>query len=444
MNIKIFFVKNYKEYFSNTEGIFQALKFKPLGKLSDFKIPDSLYRKVVKTNHQKYNSNLAELYETNLYGETGIDGIKIDFNFGLRLDIPEGNFFVRISDFDSGQIFFAENISDTRLISSENYFIHWQIEIYLDGEKIFEHIFEPEGQEILMAVPTNVLGDTLAILPYVREFQKLHNCKVFLYLPEFLRELAANFYPEIEQVHEITQNYYATFYLSGALGDCLTLPVDSRILPLEKVGGLILGIKNTPQLPKFIPTKKREIAEPYVCISVQASGVQKTWLYPDGWNIVVKYLKNLGYKVLCIDKNKIESDKDYTMQKPDQAEDFTGNISLIDRANMIHYADFFIGLGSGLSWLAHYVNCPVVMICGFSQDWYEFFTPYRVKNKFVCNGCYNDVQSSFLKNETCYKYKGTPRELECQKKISPQQVIKAIEKLLEDKNEHKNFLRQGF
>ncbi len=111
-----------------------------------------------------------------------------------------------------------------------------------------------------------------------------------------------------------------------------------------------------------------------------------------------------------------------------------GDIPIIDRANMLYYADFFIGLGSGLSWLANAVGCPVIMIAGFSIDFHEFFTPYRVANRFVCNGCYNDIRATFLNNKTCQQYSGTDRELECQKKISPHQVIQAIDNLIADKN----------
>ena len=46
-----------------------------------------------------------EVFESVIYGETGIEGLRLDFNLGLRLDVPEGNFRVVIGD-DNGQIFF--------------------------------------------------------------------------------------------------------------------------------------------------------------------------------------------------------------------------------------------------------------------------------------------------------------------------------------------------
>ena len=205
-------------------------------------------------------------------------------------------------------------------------------------------------------------------------------------------------------------------------------------MSLERQGGVILGLKEIPPLPKFTPTADRKIPEPYVCIAVQASTTAKGWLYPHGWDIVVDYLKSLGYRVLCIDKNKSETKNGYTIQKPKGAEDFTGDISLIDRANMLYHAEFFIGISSGLSWVANAVGCEVVLISGVTQNWYEFFTPYRVANRYVCNGCFNDARAPIFSVETCHRYSGTMRELECQKKISPRQVLNAIEKLIVDKN----------
>lgn len=38
-------------------------------------------------------------------GETGINGLRLDFNAGLRIQIPTGNWHVRITDNTSGLIF---------------------------------------------------------------------------------------------------------------------------------------------------------------------------------------------------------------------------------------------------------------------------------------------------------------------------------------------------
>lgn len=423
MDVKIFFVRNYKEYFRHDKA----------GNLPKAEAIIE-YQKAIHDHHENINPNLKDIYEGELYGETGIDGLKIDFNFGLRLDVPKGNWHVKISDFDSETIFFDHDISNCRLISSESYFIHWQVEVFHEGEKVFEHIFDPSEQRIFIFMRSSALGDNLALLPYVREFQKKYNCELYLWIVPPMRELVKNLYPEIQQVENLSYDYYATFYVMAFVGNVSPFPMDGRTMSLTRQGGIILGLKKIPQLPKFFPTAERKIPEPYVCISVQASTTAKSWLYPGGWDIVVDYLKSLGYRVLCIDKNKIQTELGYKIEMPKDAEDFTGDIPLVERANMLYHAEFFIGLSSGLSWLANAVGCPVIMISGVTQSFYEFFTPYRVKNIFVCNGCFNDIRAPIFAEENCWRYAGTERELECQKKNYPRQVLNAIEKLIVDKN----------
>lgn len=375
-----------------------------------------------------------EIFDSKIYGETGIDSLRLDFNFGLRLDVPEGNFRVVIGDADTDEIFFDKYISGGRLLSVEQYFIRWRVEIFLDGAKVFEHTLNLEGQKVMLAFRQSGLGDLIALLPFAREFQKRHHCELSICLPDYICELAANLYPEIPQAYEINFKTYATYYPAMMMTACLTVPVDIRNLPMERVGGVILGLENLPAKGIFKPTVPPVTNEPYVCIGVQASSARKSWLYPGGWDIVVNYLKSLGWRVFGIDKKSIETSDGMTICKPDGAEDFTGDLPIMKRANMLYYAEFFIGLSSGLAWVANAVDCPVVMICGFSQDWFEFYTPYRVANRLVCNGCLNDIRANFIGKDNCPYHNGTARELECQKKIHPRQVINAIERLIIDRN----------
>ena len=374
------------------------------------------------------------IYESKIWGETGFPGLRLDFNFGLRLDIPEGNFRVKISDFDSGQIFFDKYISGGRLLSVDQYFIRWQVEVFLDEEKIFSHVLNLEGQpvNIMFRIPT--FGDVMAFLPYLREFKKIHRCKLSVcFNNNNLTELVSQLYPDIPQIDEVNFDTYATYYPIMLMSPFPFTPVDTRYIPLNRVGGMFLGINYIPPKAVFKPTAPPVTDEPYVCIAVQASINRKCWLYPGGWDIVVDYLKSLGYRVFCIDREAECTNDGFTIRKPEGAEDFTGNHPLIERANMLYHAEFFIGLSSGLAWIANAVDCPVVMICGFSQDWFEFYTPYRVANRLVCNGCFNDYSTVFT-IDPCVFHKNTPREWECQKKIFPRSVINAIERLIVDQN----------
>ena len=372
------------------------------------------------------------VFESKIYGETEIPGLKLDFNFGLRLDIPAGNFRVKVSDFDSGQIFFDKYISGGRLLSFEQYFVRWHVEVFLDDKKAFSHTLNLEGQPVAVMFGTPALGDTLAVLPYLREFQKIHRCKLSLCPNDNLRELIAHLYPDIALIDKLTFETYATYYPVMLMSDFPFTPADLRNVSITRVGGILFGIDYLVPKAVFKPNLPPVTNEPYVCIAVQSTGAGKCWLYPGGWDIVVDYLKSLGYRVFCIDKEEEIKSEGYTIRRPDAAENFTGNHPLLERANMLNHAQFFIGLGSGLSWLADAVDCPVVMIAGFSQDWCEFYTPYRVANRKVCNGCFNDPHVNYIVSK-CPYHKNTPRAFECQKTISPRMVINAIERLIIDK-----------
>ncbi|WP_025840497.1 glycosyltransferase family 9 protein [Asaia platycodi] len=103
------------------------------------------------------------------------------------------------------------------------------------------------------------------------------------------------------------------------------------------------------------------------------------------------FLKEQGYRVICIDRDRVSGSGTIWHHLPHGAEDMTGQIPLSERARWLRHASFFIGLSSGLSWLAWAAGCPVVLISGFTEPYNEFATPYRVINRNVCNGCSNDI-----------------------------------------------------
>ncbi len=376
-------------------------------------------------NHLKSALKAFEKYPVGpISGETGIPGLNIDFRLGLRIKLPEGNWHVLITDCDTETVFFDNDVSNLQLISMEKYYIHWFIKIWKDGTPVFSHIFDPSEQEVFFLFPHKALGDNLAMLPYIRAFREKHHCKVSCMVPENIRDVTAHLYPEIPQVDNIPEDAYAVYYMAAWLTR-LGLPVDLRTQALEGLGGSILGLYEPPPLPVFHPTCPRPISEKYVCIALQASTQAKCWHYPGGWDIVVGTLKELGYRVFCIDLHASMTEKNYVTTIPASAEDLTGNHSIMERANMLYYAEFFIGMSSGLAWVANSVHCPVILISGISEPWCEFYTPYRILNRHVCHGCCNDVRADF-KNVFCPYHNETDRELECSKKIAPIQVITAI------------------
>ena len=123
---------------------------------------------------------------------------------------------------------------------------------------------------------------------------------------------------------------------------------------------------------------------------MQSTTQAKYWNNPTGWREVVAFLKESGYRVICIDQKPVHGTGTDLEPHPHGAEDQTGDQPLVERARWIKHAEFFVGLSSGLSWLAWAVGTPVVMISGFTHPINEFATPYRVINYHACNSCWND------------------------------------------------------
>lgn len=365
-------------------------------------------------------------------GETAVPGLRLDFNCGLRLQVPAGNFHVCIADYDSGKVFLDEDVSDVLLISVEKYYIHWQVEVWQAEKPVLAHVFTLEpGTKVHFINVSGAIGDTVVFLPYIAAMQQRYGIKVTCFMHEHLHGLVRRLYPDLPLQEHIDEDTYATFYFGFGIDAPNYLPIDGRLVPMQRVGQLVCGLDRPAEQLSW-PAGPRSLAAPYVCIGVQASGASKGWHYPGGWDTIVAALKRSGYRVLCIDKDRAQGEGRYAMHMPAGAEDFTGNRPLTERADLLAHADFFIGLGSGLSHLAHMVGCPVVLICGFSWPWYEFDTPYRVWNPLACNACFNDMDEEFLKS-LCPRHAGTEKELECSRLITPRMVLQRVEQLLADK-----------
>ena len=244
-------------------------------------------------------------------------------------------------------------------------------------------------------------------------------------------------YPQIRFLsHEavVPEQYYATYSIGLFFDDeaCVHQPTDFRLVGLHRTAGYILGVDPTEAPPRIaIQDDSRPLAEPYVCIAVQSSTHSKNWTNPHGWHEIVAFLKSSGYRVVCIDQKPVHGTGLVWNHIPHGVEDQTGDRPLTERARWIKHAEFFVGLSSGLSWLAWAVRTPVVLISGFTHPTNEFHTPYRVINYHTCNSCWNDVRLRFDHHNYlwCPRHTGTPRQFECTRLITADAVKAAIRRI---------------
>jgi autotransporter strand-loop-strand O-heptosyltransferase len=133
----------------------------------------------------------------------------------------------------------------------------------------------------------------------------------------------------------------------------------------------------------------------------------------------------------CIDQKPVHGQGIVWTHIPHGAEDETGDRPLTERARWLRRAAAFIGLSSGLSWLAWATCVPVVLISGFTHPTNEFATPYRVNNWHTCNSCWNDPKIRFDHKDFlwCPRHAGTSRQFECTRLITAEQVIATIRRI---------------
>jgi autotransporter strand-loop-strand O-heptosyltransferase len=327
----------------------------------------------------------------------GPGGARFDFNQGCRVMLPEGEhpWRVRLSDLDTGNILYQTDIKAGRVSSAKRYYVRFRVEFWQQDEMLLVHEYSAAGRDVLINFPVGPIGDTIGWFPYAVKFQQLHGCRLTCAMDERLIPLFRDAYPGITFLthQEVeTGRYYATYWIGLSPGDkeFRNQPCDFRYVGLHRNAGYILGVDPAEVPPRIaLADDSRPLPEPYVCIAVQSTMQAKYWNNPDGWREIVRFLKEAGYRVVCIDQKPANGVGLVWNQIPHGVDDETGDRPLQERARWLKHADFFVGLASGLSWLAWAVGTPVVMISGFSHPLTEFSTPYRVINYHACNSCFN-------------------------------------------------------
>jgi autotransporter strand-loop-strand O-heptosyltransferase len=315
---------------------------------------------------------------------------------------------------------------------NKEYFIKWRTTVEENGQVIYDETLNLTDKRVYISFGSKSLGDTMAWVPYCEEFRKKHNCK--LIVSTFLNGLFKDQYPEIEFIEpgEVVPNIHAQYRLGWYYDDKGEFdrnkhPHDFRKMPLQKTASDILGLEYTEIRPKLklpnTPKKKK------VGIGIHSTAQAKYWNNPTGWQDVIDYLKSFGYECMIYSK---EGDGYMGNYHPNGVTKFEGG-SLQDVIDDLSTCEFFIGLGSGLSWLAWACELPVVLISGFSEKWAEItLDTHRVINENVCHGCFNKERLDAGDWNWCPLHKGTDRQFECTKQITSEMVIKEINKIMNE------------
>ena len=308
------------------------------------------------------------------------------------------------------------------------WYTKWRITVTEEifQKEIFSEEFNLKGEKVLVSFDSNSLGDNIAWVPYIEEFRKKHDCEVSC--STFFNNLFEKEYPKIKfiPVDSSSEDMHASYKIGwfDNWDNREKNPNDLRTIPLQQTASDILGLKYEEIKTKInIESPDRPIKEKYVCISTSSTAGCKHW---HGWQEVVDYLNSEGYKVVVIQKEPLDYmdlDSLENVTHPD-----TKNIQ--EAITWLYNCDFFIGISSGVSWLAWALNKKVILISGFTDVFHEFSTPYRIINKDVCNSCWQNTDFLFDKGDWnwCPINKDTEKQFECAKLITFDRVRKEIDR----------------
>ena len=390
-------------------------------------------------------NQLIEIYEsTKINHKDSVESqnsIVFDFNNKSKVEILgeiKKEYNLKFINKQNNKLVYESDISNNMWTQANfAYFIDWNIQIRdkQTNSLVSDFNLDLKNKTVKIVNESPSLGDGVSWVACIDLFQKKHNCIVDYYTPN--KDLFEIEYPNINFYnynHVKDENYYASYKI-GCFdpNDNSISPADYRTQNLQQIATNILGLDYEEVKTKIhIKDKDRKLQEKYVCISTASTSGCKHWQHIDGWQKVVDHLNNNGYKVVVIQKETLN----YMDLQGLKNVIHPQTQSIHEAISWIYNCEFFVGLSSGNSWLAWALDKKVLLISGFTKSFNEFFTPYRVINESVCNGCWNDVKYKFNAGDWnwCPKYKNTKKQFECTTEISFEMVKEKLINIINDVN----------
>jgi autotransporter strand-loop-strand O-heptosyltransferase len=325
----------------------------------------------------------------------------------------DSDFKVQFLD-EKGSIAYENTIKANSWVKlNRQYFTKWTAKVWQDGHMIYKNTLNLTNKRVFIVIDSKSLGDTIAWSGYALKFQEKHNCHVIL--SSFWNKILD--YPELELVEPgTTVNCYA-LYRIGWKWDESKEPVLCNTIPLQQAATNILGLEFKEIKPKLKDTYEilGNKTPNYVAVATNSTMECKFWTR-EGWQEVINYLHGKGYNIVNVSKEDNPFDNCYKIR----------NTDIRNTMDVIAGAKLFIGLSSGLSWLAWALNQKVVMISNFTESDHEFDC-YRVTKPDVCNSCWNDPN---IKLDPFWNWCPRNKNFECQRSITADMVIDKIKQII--------------
>jgi autotransporter strand-loop-strand O-heptosyltransferase len=233
-----------------------------------------------------------------------------------------------------------------------------------------------------------------------------------------------------ERVDNVYAMYRIGHHYDGEIFDNSMNPTNFVNLPLQQTASDILGLPFSEIKPKIVC--QPHTPDKLIGLGIQSTAQSKYWNNPTGWQEVVDWIKSIGYTPIILSREENGyMGNFYPSEVYQNPSGPLGNvISLLSRCSA------FVGVSSGLSWLAWAVGVPVVQVSGITYSFNEpnsGFTKINTPNG-LCSGCANRVKFDPGNWTWCPEHEHDSRIFECSREIPASDVISALSNLLQIDN----------
>ena len=282
------------------------------------------------------------------------------------------------------------------------------------------------------------LGDTLACVAVVEHYRQTFNLpKIYFDCIDWMWEYFAPAYTNIEftkiENPEIILNYHFDLPVQkGFAFDLYQIPISFK---KEFVWDFVK--------PKIVykPKAKRQILNPYFVFSMHSTAQVKYWnsgkrtdqTQSPRWRDLCVLLENIGIEGVLVDKHYGFGTAPYWNEPPENCKKVIGR-PFNEVLEMLIYAEFFVGLSSGMSWVALALGKKTCMIAPWAYDENEFGSSHeehiRIQSKSHCTDCWSALSQTFNKNDWywCPLKQNTSEEFSCSSSIQAKDVINELKK----------------
>ena len=273
---------------------------------------------------------------------------------------------------------------------------------------------------VLVEIVSNSLGDTVGAVAIISKYQQQNNYEVSVIsnYPNLFKKSYPNlkFIGRNETItesydHRISTTYKFEFPLMEGYSKDFGITTEGISLKVDSVNG------------------QRPIKNKYVCIGVHSTAQCKYWNYPGGWDMLSKMLRKKGLTPVVVERDELFGIKEHMNGLPQSAVKKVG-MKFSDVLNHIQHCEFYIGISSGLSWVAQGLGKPTVIISNVTSKDNEFLDEktLRIYDEKICHGCIH--KEPFDPNDwlwcPVYRNDDLRRHL-CTKLITPTEVMEKIE-----------------